>query len=113
MFKVKSFLFCIYLLAFSGIACQGGINCKEQGAIEDFSQDDSSNSDNQDIDLDFIDELMEAPKNPDAKPSNFKIPNFIREYGMRSLEFMFYLQDSANYRYQGLIRNLKTIYYRV
>ena len=115
MFKLKNLLFCASILAFSAIICNEDNDCVDKAILVNETKHDGNTdlSDNQDMDLDFIDELIEAPKNADAKPSTFRIPDVVREYGMRGLELMFYLKHSAGSGYEALIRNLKTIYYRV
>lgn len=62
--------------------------------------------------LDLIDELIEAPKNPDAKPSEFKIPNVVREYGMRMLEMVFYVKNGMQNQYRRFVNQVKYVYFK-
>ena len=109
MFNEKKFFFSLIIL--SGSFCNlksENLNSEDQTQVQDIEV----NIEDGMGELDLIDELIEAPKNPDAKPSEYKIPSFIREYGMRMLEMFFYVKNGIKNKYRQLVTQVKYIYYR-
>lgn len=68
-----------------------------------------------------LEDITELRINPDVKSFAEEHPviskifanYYVREYGMRALDFGSYLKDSATSRIQRIFGSLKSIYYRV